>query len=155
MMEYIRRITDNDYDRFYQSFHEQIADIDTRLARLQEAEDNYYVTAKYLLELASKAHELFVSSEIEERRQLIKLVVQNLKLEGKKVQFQAQKPFDTILNYNDNQLWLLKRNITINSYLAHVFKVFEDFKLIAEIRKELDTLKDPFCLLYPSYNPIP
>jgi len=27
------------------------------------------------------------------------------------------------------------------SYLAHVFKVFEDFKLIAEIRKEIDMVK--------------
>lgn len=45
---------------------------------------------------------------------------------------------------------LLKRNITINSYLAHVFKVFEDFKLIAEIRKELDTLKDPVASGIPA-----
>lgn len=101
------RITESEHDRFYQSFREQLAEIDTRLAMLQEAEDNYYVTAKYLLELANKAYELFESSEVEERRQLIKLVLQNLELEGKKVQFQAQKPFDTILNYNDNQLWLL------------------------------------------------
>lgn len=73
---------------------------------LQDAEDNYYITANYLLELANRAYDLFVSSEVEERRQLMKLVLQNPKVEGKKVQFQLQKPFDTILNYNDNQLGL-------------------------------------------------
>lgn len=77
---------------------------------LQEAEDNYYVTAKYLLELANKAYELFESSEVEERRQLIKLVLQNLRVDGKLVRFNGQKPFDTILNYNDNQLWLPRWN---------------------------------------------
>lgn len=53
------RITDDDYDRYFQSFKEQKADIATRLGILQEAEDNYYITAKYLLELANRAYELF------------------------------------------------------------------------------------------------
>ena len=73
---------------------------------LQEAEDNYYITAKYLLELANRAYDLFISSEVEERRQLVKLVLSNLRVEGKKVRFDAIKPFDTILNYADSQLWL-------------------------------------------------
>ncbi len=97
------RITDDEYDKFYQSFREQLSDIDTRLALLQEAEDNYYITAKYLLDLANRAYDLFESSELEEKRQLIKLVLQNLRLEGKTVQFEAIKPFDTLLSYNDHQ----------------------------------------------------
>lgn len=101
------RITDDEYDKFFQSFHEQKADITTRLGMLQEAEDNYYVTAKYLLELASRAYELFKSSEVEERRQLIKLVLSNLRVEDKLVRYDAVKPFDTILNYAERQAWLL------------------------------------------------
>lgn len=100
------RITDNDYDKFYQSFREKVSEIDTQLATLQEADDNYYITAKYLLELANRAYELFESSEVEERRQLIKLVLSNLRVEGKLVRYDAIKPFDTILNYADGQLWL-------------------------------------------------
>lgn len=98
-----KRITDDEYDKFYQSFREQLSDIDTRLALLQEAEDNYYITAKYLLDLANRAYELFESSELEEKRQLIKLALQNLRLEGKTVRFEAIKPFDVLLNYNDYQ----------------------------------------------------
>ncbi len=101
------RITDDDYDRYFQSFKEQKADIATRLGILQEAEDNYYITAKYLLELANRAYELFESSEVEERRQLIKLVLSNLRVEDKLVRYDAIKPFDTILNYADSQVWLL------------------------------------------------
>lgn len=100
------RITNDEYDKFYQSFREQIADLDTRLGMLQEAEDNYYITAKYLLELANRAYDLFASSEVDERRQLLKLVLSNLRVDGKTIQYQAQKPFDTILNYSNSQLWL-------------------------------------------------
>lgn len=100
------RITDDEYDKFFQSFHEQKADITTRLGMLQEAEDNYYITAKYLLELSNRAYDLFKSSEVEERRQLIKLVLSNLRVEDKLVRYDAIKPFDTILNYADSQLWL-------------------------------------------------
>lgn len=104
------RITDAEYDKFYQSTRDQIADIDTRLSMLQEAEDNYYITAKYLLELANRAYELFKSSEVEERRQLIKLVLSNLRVEGNLVQYDAIKPFDTVLNYSDHQLWHPRRD---------------------------------------------
>lgn len=97
---------DDDYDKFYQSFREKLAGIDTRLGMLQDAEDNYYITAKYLLDLTKKVYELFISSEVEERRQLLKFILQNPKVDGKKVQFQLQKPFDTLLNFNNHQLGL-------------------------------------------------
>lgn len=47
---------------------------------LQEAEDNY-ITAKYLLGLAKRAYDL------------LKLVLQNLRLEGETVRYEAIKPF--------------------------------------------------------------
>ncbi len=100
------RITDTQYDEYYQSFREKVAEIDTRLGMLQEAEDSYYITAKYLLELANKAHKLFIGSEVEEKRQLVKLVLSNLRVEGKEVRYDAVKPFDTILNFADSQSWL-------------------------------------------------
>lgn len=58
------QITDDEYDKFYQSFREKLADVDTRLGMLQDVEDNYYITAKYLLDLTKRAHELFESSEV-------------------------------------------------------------------------------------------
>lgn len=99
-------ITDNEYDKFFQSFHEQKAEIATRLGILQETEDNYYITAKYLLKLANRVYELFKSSEVEERRQLIKLVLSNLRVEDKIVRYDAVKPFDTTLDYANRQSWL-------------------------------------------------
>ena len=95
------RITDSEYDRFYTSFREQITDISIRLEKLQEAEDNYYVTAKYLLDLANRAFDLFMSSEVDEKRQLIKFVLSNLRLDDKKLLWDVEKPFDLILICSD------------------------------------------------------
>jgi site-specific DNA recombinase len=99
------RITDSEYDKFYQSLRDKAADITIRLDQLQEAEDNYYATAKYVLELTKHAFDLFVRSEVEEKRQLIKLVLLNLRLEGEKLLWEAHKPFDEILKSADCLLW--------------------------------------------------
>ncbi len=99
-------ITASEYDKFFTEFRDKIIEIDGKLLSLQKAEDNYYLSANYLLELASRAYDLFKSSEIEERRQLLKLTLENLTLEGKTIRFQAQKPFDTILNFADSPSWL-------------------------------------------------
>lgn len=99
------KISDEKYDKFYESFTTQKDDISLRLSQLQEAEDNYYVTAKYVLELTKHAYDLFTRSEVEERRQLITLVLQNVRLDGKKIVYEAQKPFDEIINATSRNLW--------------------------------------------------
>jgi site-specific DNA recombinase len=99
------RISDEQYDKFYQSFLTQKDDITLRLSHLQDAENNYYLTAKYVLELTNRAYDLFMSSEVEEKRQLIKLVLQNVKLDSKNIVYDAHKPFDLILKSADSKLW--------------------------------------------------
>lgn len=101
-----RSITPNEYDKFYNEFREKVEDIDSKLAKLQSAEDNYYLTSNYVLQIANKAYELFKSSEIEEKRQLLKFTLQNLTLDGKIVRFDAQKPFDAIINSSNLETWL-------------------------------------------------
>jgi hypothetical protein len=38
--------------------------------------------------------------------------------------------------------WLADRNLNINKYLTDAIKVFEDFKLMAEMRQEIDKLNN-------------
>lgn len=132
-----RRITDDEYDKYYQLFREQIGSLDTRLAMLQEAEDNYYLTARYLLELANRAYDLFASSEVEERRQLLKLVLLNLKLTGKTLVYQAQKPFDTFLAYHDNKLGLY----WLNKVRTYFIEAFDSTSNLAYMLNNLDKIR--------------
>ena len=136
-----QRITDDEYDKFYQSFREQLSDTDTRLTLLQEAEDNYYITAKYLLDLANRAYDLFVGSELEEKRQLINLVLKNLKLDGKTVKFEAIKPFDTLLAYPDYQPLLPEPRPTIPENYASIVQTFQNLSYVAEMRQRWEEIK--------------
>ncbi len=80
-----REIDDEKYNRFYTSLHNQMDETTTRLGRLQEAEENYYVKAKYILKLSNRAYDLFKNSEVEQKRQLIKLILSKLRIEGENV----------------------------------------------------------------------
>ncbi len=104
------RITDDEFDNYRKTFCEQRDDINARLMGLQEAENNYYITAKYLLELASSAYDVFVGSEVEEKRLLIKLVLSNLRVKGEKIVYDAQMPFSVILNCSEDQVWLGRKD---------------------------------------------
>ena len=99
------KIDEEKFDSFHQMFTQEKEKIASQLSQLQEAEDNYYLTAKYVLELTDKAYDLFMGSELEERRQLLTLVLQNLKLDGKKVLWELRKPFDLIVEATDSIKW--------------------------------------------------
>ncbi len=99
------KINDEQYDRFYEKFVQQKEETTAQINHLQEAENNYYLTAKYILNLADRAYDLFMSSEVEEKRQLIKLVLQNVKMDGKKIVYDVQKPFDLMIEASDSHLW--------------------------------------------------
>ena len=62
-----------------------------------------------MLALTKRAYELFISSEVEERRQLIKLVLSNVELTDGNIVYKAYKPFDLILNSTDRRLWRQSR----------------------------------------------
>lgn len=99
-------ITVRDYDKFFQTLNDQSLDINIRLEQLQEAENNYYITAKYVLDLTNRAYELFVSSEVELKRQLIKLVLSNLRMDGENIVCEVLSPFNLIVESSDGNLWL-------------------------------------------------
>lgn len=77
-----------------------------KLANLQNADEEYYLTAQYLVEIASRAKELFISSEPEEKRLILKMAFQNLELDGKIVRYDWKKPFDKIAFYASRPAWL-------------------------------------------------
>jgi len=104
------RITESEYDKFYQTLRDELEEINIKLDQLQEADDTYFITSKYILDLSSRAFELFKSSEVEEKRQLIKLILSNLELKDDKLVWQVHKPFDLILEMNDCTLWCLSKD---------------------------------------------
>lgn len=49
--------------------------------------------------LANRALEIFESSEVNEKRQLLSFLLQNCRLQDKKLLFELRSPFNDILEY--------------------------------------------------------
>lgn len=75
------------------------------MAQLQAADDNYYIFSKHVLELTNKAYELFIGFKVDEKRQLLKFLLQNLRLDGKNIVYNVQKPFNLIVESSERQAW--------------------------------------------------
>lgn len=99
-------ISENDYKIRERDYRQKQKDLTRRIEGIRRADEEYFITAEYVVRLASRAAELFDSSEIGERRQIIQMTLQNLECDGKNVLFDVKKPFNTILNYADSQSWL-------------------------------------------------
>jgi DNA invertase Pin-like site-specific DNA recombinase len=85
---------------------EKVRDYKTRqteiveqMARHEKADENFYITANMVMNLAARAREIFESSEVDEKRQLLNLVFQNLKLDAKNLSVQTCEPFTTLVEY--------------------------------------------------------
>jgi len=71
------------------------------MKRHEEADQNFHVTANMVMKLASRARELFESSEVDEKRQLLNFVFQNLQLKDLSLSVQVAEPFNMMMDYED------------------------------------------------------
>lgn len=99
-------ITKEKYEEKRKEFRLKQEAIKEKMNKLHFADEEYYLTSEYLLKLVANASKIFESSKAEEKRQLLKLTLSNLKLEGKKVVYDWLNPFDKIVNYTSRQAWL-------------------------------------------------
>jgi site-specific DNA recombinase len=99
-------ITQSEYDKKAYELKQNQYDIESKLKKHTEADGKFSITVNYLLNLASRAYELFESSKIKKKRQLINFLLSNLKLRGQKLEYTLNKPFDAILNANKCSNWL-------------------------------------------------
>jgi len=101
-----KSITQDEYDKKAIELKQRQYELTERLRRIIEADENYSITLISLLNICSKAPELFESSKVEQKRQLINFLLSNLKLKGKKLEFTVKKPFDVLVNLDYRSNWL-------------------------------------------------
>lgn len=76
-----------------------------QIRRLKEADKSFYITASYLLQLFKYGEEIIEVANLEEKRELLKLVLSNLELKGKTVRFTPNEPFATVLKLSERSSW--------------------------------------------------
>lgn len=99
-------ITQEVYDSTLLEVKDQQARINDELSELTVADHKYHLTANSVLRLAKRAGELFKRSSPEEKRELLKMVLSNPQLDGKKLVFSIRSPFQAILNVSSSPIGL-------------------------------------------------
>ena len=98
-------ITTEEYDKKRVEWTRSKQKYEDQLERINHADEEYYVTASNLLELASRSYELFMGSEPEQKRQLITLTLQNLEIKNGLLSYEWVKPFDSIFVSAKGHTW--------------------------------------------------
>jgi DNA invertase Pin-like site-specific DNA recombinase len=98
--------TKEEYNETMADLQVERQNLETKLQRLSKADESFNQNISTIFGIASKSHELFKSSDIEEKRRIIAMLFPNLSMNGEKLVFIMRKPFDMFLNLTDRQEWL-------------------------------------------------
>jgi len=90
-------ITEEDYDKKLKEYKEKQADVIEQMQEHSDADKNFYLTANAVFNLGKRAVEIFESSEVDEKRQLLGYLLQNCTLSGRKLGFTLQEPFNLMV----------------------------------------------------------
>lgn len=100
-------ISEELYLKKVKEYKEKQKDILIQIEDHTKADENFYITAPKILNLANRALEIFESSEVKEKRALVNLLLQNPLLSGRKLLFSLRSPFYMIAKCGQNENWLL------------------------------------------------
>jgi site-specific DNA recombinase len=105
-MRLSKSITQDEYDKKAIELKERQRQINAELKIHNDADEQFAVTLTSLISLASRAYEIFESSKITEKRQLIAFMFSNLRMNGAKLRFDLKQPFNLMVNLNGHTEWL-------------------------------------------------
>ena len=103
-------ITPEQYNENNERYAEELNMLQRQESQLDSADQNFYVTVGYLLELFKNAKTLYARANTDEKREILKLLLSNIELDGKNIIFTLKKPFDTLVSISNGSLWLGMRD---------------------------------------------
>ena len=92
------------YDKYFKECEEKRMEVAMKIMQLSNCDKKYYITANTILSLAQRSSQIFESSEIEEKRQILNFVFLNLQLDDKKLLFKAKTPFAEVFAYSNPRM---------------------------------------------------
>ncbi len=94
------------YDKILQENQDKIERLKHEAKKYSELGSEYETSLTAVISLAQRAEDIFKSSEVEEKRLIVRLLFQNPLLDGRKPLFNLRSPFDLVLDLDDSSKWL-------------------------------------------------
>ena len=85
------------YDKKKIELTREISLLENQIANFNNNSEDVHISMKHLLEVASRIYELYMSSEIDRKRKILKLVFPNFWLDGRNLSYELKKPFDEFI----------------------------------------------------------
>ena len=99
-------ITCEVYNRNKQKLENEIAEIECELNKCSDDFNEVGEIIENIIEIAANAGNLIRSSKVEQKRQIINLLLSNCELKDKKLVYSIRKPFNVLMELNGCQSWL-------------------------------------------------
>ena len=100
-----KRITQDTYNKKAHTLKQEKKDLEIKIGQFDDADEKFAITVHYLLKLSSRAYDLFKSPKPQQKRQLMNFVFSNLTLDGEKLHYDLNRPFDAIVQSADCPSW--------------------------------------------------
>lgn len=107
------------YEEKRKKFIERRQEISEEVANMNDDNIDYQDHLIRLLELASNAGKTFKGSTIEEKRDLINMVLWNLRLKGQKLKFKLRPPFDILVKSKKTGEW----RPLVDGFGTYIYKI--------------------------------
>ena len=126
-------IPKDEYDKRRNQLVEEKYDIESKIAKHNDADEDFAITIEYILDIASRTYELFKSSGIDKKRRILNLVFPNFFLNGSKLEYTIRSPFNMLVNRATHPIKLGLVDGTRTFYEENI----EEFKLLLPMLKEV------------------
>ncbi len=126
-------ITKDEYDKRRNQLVEEKYDIESKIAKHNDADEDFTITVEYILDIASRTYELFKSSGIDKKRRILNLVFPNFFLNGSKLEYTIRSPFNMLVNRASYPIKLPLVDGIRTKYFSEVL----EFHVLIPILKEL------------------
>lgn len=99
-------ITAIDYDKYAKKYSEEKTELERKLVEYTNNDKSFIVTSSYLLQLASRAKEVFESSQPDKKNKILRMLLADCQINEKGLQLNLLKSFSALSRTLETQNWL-------------------------------------------------
>jgi site-specific DNA recombinase len=99
-------ITQEIYDRKMSELQTRQQELQIQLEEYTQADQEYHITVSRVLDLAKRASQIFESSEVNEKRQILGMLLSNCRVSEGKLLWELKSPFDVIASAQHHPIGL-------------------------------------------------
>lgn len=95
-----QKITPERSNEIVSQLKQEQYELNNKLELLTKADEKFSIAVATILSLGNNAYQIFQSSKVETKREILHILLSNLKLQDRKISYTLRKPYDYIKSLN-------------------------------------------------------